>query len=86
MVAVLPEGHVLAQSGGRGDAALPLKALACETFIGWGRPPLMGFHPPVIAACHAAGFNPRLALHRRSTSSQWASAFPLSRPPCGESR
>jgi DNA-binding transcriptional LysR family regulator len=60
MVAALPEGHVLAHSDGRGDAALPLKALACETFIGWGRPPLMGFHPPVIAACHAAGFNPRL--------------------------
>jgi len=60
MVAALPAGHVLAQSDGRADTALPLKALAGETFIGWGRPPLMGFHPPVIAACHAAGFNPRL--------------------------
>jgi DNA-binding transcriptional LysR family regulator len=60
LVAALPEGRVLAQSDGGGDVALPLKALAGETFISWGRPPLMGFHPAVIAACHAAGFNPRL--------------------------
>jgi DNA-binding transcriptional LysR family regulator len=60
LVVALPEGHALAQSDGGGDAALPLKALAGETFIGWGRPPLMGFHPALIAACHIAGFNPRL--------------------------
>ncbi len=68
LVAAIPEGHVLAQSDGRGDAALPLKALAGETFIVWG--PLMGFYPTVIAACHAAGFNPRLrheALRLAST-------------------
>jgi DNA-binding transcriptional LysR family regulator len=82
LVVALPEGHVLAQSDGRGDAALPLKALAGETFIAWGRPHLMalyaaraeraedtavwgrshsmGIYAPVIAACHAAGFNPRI--------------------------
>jgi len=62
LVVALPEGHVLAQSDRRGDAALPLKALAGETFIVWGPPQKrMGFYPTVIAACHAAGFNPRLA-------------------------
>jgi DNA-binding transcriptional LysR family regulator len=61
LVAALPEGHVQAQSDGRGDAALPFKALAGETFVVWGRPQGMGFYPTVIAACHAAGFNPRLA-------------------------
>jgi DNA-binding transcriptional LysR family regulator len=61
LFAALPAGHVLAQSDGRGDAALPLKALAGETFVVWGRPQGMGAYPTVIAACHAAGFNPRLA-------------------------
>jgi DNA-binding transcriptional LysR family regulator len=61
LVAALSEGHVLAQSDGRGDAALPLKALAGETFVGWGRPQWMGAYHTVIAACHAAGFTPRLA-------------------------
>jgi DNA-binding transcriptional LysR family regulator len=61
LVVALSEGHVLAQSDGRGNAALPFKALAGETFIAWGRPQGMGAYPTVIAACHAAGFNPRLA-------------------------
>jgi DNA-binding transcriptional LysR family regulator len=61
LFAALPAGHVLAQSDGRGDAALPLKALAGETFVVWGHPQGMGAYPTVIAACHAAGFNPRLA-------------------------
>jgi len=46
LVVALPEGHVLAQSDGRGDAALPLRALAGETFLLW----VMGFFAPVIAA------------------------------------
>jgi DNA-binding transcriptional LysR family regulator len=33
LIVVLPEGHVLAQSRGRSDAALSLKALAGETFL-----------------------------------------------------
>jgi DNA-binding transcriptional LysR family regulator len=61
LVVALPEGHVLAQGGEkRGDAAVPLKALAGETFIVWGGPQGMGLYAHVMAACHAAGFNPRL--------------------------
>ena len=70
LVAALPKGHVLARGGGRGDTALPLKSLASETFITWGRPQGMGLYATVIAACHAAGFNPRLrheALRLAST-------------------
>jgi DNA-binding transcriptional LysR family regulator len=66
LVVALPEGHVLAQSDGRGDAALPLRALAGETFLLW----VMGFFAPVIAACHAAGFDPQIghkALRLAST-------------------
>jgi DNA-binding transcriptional LysR family regulator len=69
LVAALPKGHVLAR-GGRGDTALPLKSLAGETFINWGRPQGMGMYATVIAACQAAGFNPRLrhdALRLAST-------------------
>src|SRR5262249_27711551 len=61
LVAALPKGHVLAQGGGRDEAPLPFKALGGETFVNWGRPQGMGAYPAVIAACHAAGFNPRLA-------------------------
>jgi DNA-binding transcriptional LysR family regulator len=60
LVVALSEGHVLARSDGRGGAAVPLKALAGETFIVWGGPRGMGLYAHVIAACHTAGFNPRL--------------------------
>jgi DNA-binding transcriptional LysR family regulator len=68
LVAALPEGHVLAQSDVRGDAALPLKALAGETFIAFGGGHILYAH--VVAACHAAGFSPRIgheALRLAST-------------------
>ncbi len=62
MVVALPSGHPLARSENGGDTALSLKSLAGETFIVFGRP-----HSPstmqanaVIAACHAAGFSPRV--------------------------
>src|SRR5258707_14914281 len=62
MVVALPSGHPLARSENGGDTALSLKRLAGETFIVFGRP-----HSPstmqanaVIAACHAAGFSPRV--------------------------
>jgi DNA-binding transcriptional LysR family regulator len=61
LVVALSEGHLLAQGDGTGDAAVPLKALAGETFIVWGRLQGVGAYSTLIAACHAAGFNPRLA-------------------------
>ena len=60
LVVALPSGHVLAQSDGEGDAAISLKALAGETFIIQGSQLRSGFYASTIAACHAAGFTPRI--------------------------
>jgi DNA-binding transcriptional LysR family regulator len=65
MVAALPSTHVLAQRGGNGGAAISMKALAGETFVVYGRPSRpgqqgLGQYEAMIAACHAAGFSPRV--------------------------
>ena len=65
MVAALPRAHALAKSAGGRDSGLPMKALADETFIVYGRPHKPGQHglgqyEAMIAACHAAGFSPRI--------------------------
>jgi DNA-binding transcriptional LysR family regulator len=54
MVAALPTGHALSSAGG----ALPLAALAGETFILYRRPVGPGLHDAIIAACDRAGFSP----------------------------
>jgi DNA-binding transcriptional LysR family regulator len=59
MVVALPSGHILARRGGR-DSAVLLKDLAAETFIVYARELGPGLFNATIAACHAAGFNPRL--------------------------
>ena len=41
-------------------AMISLKALATETFIFYGRPHGPAFYEATIAACHAAGFSPRV--------------------------
>jgi DNA-binding transcriptional LysR family regulator len=63
MVAALPSTHVLAQTAH--DGAIPIKALAEETFVVYGRPSRpgqqgLGQYEAMIAACHAAGFSPRV--------------------------
>lgn len=58
LVAVLPEGHPVL----RGEAQIALKALADETFIVYGRKDGFGLFAATIAACRAAGFNPRFGL------------------------
>jgi DNA-binding transcriptional LysR family regulator len=60
MLVALPNGHSLAQSRTTGDKALPLKALAAETFIVYRRPNGPGLYDAIIAACHAAGFSPHV--------------------------
>ena len=65
MVAALPSSHVLAQSDGKRDAPISIKALVAETFIVYGRPSRpgqqgLGQYEAMIAACHAAGFSPRV--------------------------
>jgi len=72
MVVALPNGHALAQS--HGDAALSVRDLASETFIVYGRPQKPGQHglgqyEAMIAACHAAGFSPRIGQEAPRISS-----------------
>ncbi|MBM0206838.1 LysR family transcriptional regulator [Micromonospora sp. STR1s_5] len=57
MVAALPSGHALALDGD--DAPLEVAGLAGEVFILIG-PPGSGIHDRTVAACQAAGFNPRV--------------------------
>jgi DNA-binding transcriptional LysR family regulator len=56
MVAALPSGHALSTV----SEALPLAALAGETFILYRRPVGPGLHDAIIAACDRAGFSPRI--------------------------
>jgi DNA-binding transcriptional LysR family regulator len=59
MVVALPEGHALAR--GQARAVLPLKDLADEAFIVNRQPGALGGpRDDVFAACHAAGFTPRV--------------------------
>ena len=64
MLAALPSGHPLAK--GAKQAVIPLKRLAAETFILYG-PPGTGMYDTIIAACHAAGFNPNVGNLGAST-------------------
>ena len=61
-VAALPSGHALAQNNSGKGAALPLKALAAETFILYGdtKGALTTQSNAFVATCRAAGFNPRI--------------------------
>lgn len=60
LVVALPEDHALAQSDGGSDTALSLKALAGETFIIQGSQYRLGLYATTIAACRAAGFEPKV--------------------------
>jgi DNA-binding transcriptional LysR family regulator len=58
MVIALPRGHPRAQRGP--GAGVPLRALAGETFLVYGRPAWMGQYEAIVAECHAVGFTPRV--------------------------
>jgi DNA-binding transcriptional LysR family regulator len=64
MVVALPSTHILAQS--ECETAVSFQRLANETFILYG-PPGTGMYDATIAACHAAGFNPRVGNLGAST-------------------
>ncbi|WP_315835257.1 LysR family transcriptional regulator [Bradyrhizobium prioriisuperbiae] len=57
MLVALPDGHPFAHEA---DTAVPLKALAAETFVVYRRPNGQGLYDAIIAGCHAAGFSPRV--------------------------
>lgn len=59
MVVALPSSHELAAGGPRSEP-LPLRALAEETFIMFGGNAGPGISDASLAACHRAGFSPRL--------------------------
>lgn len=58
LLVALPRGHPLAR-GGSSQSALSLKQLARETFILYG-PRGTTFYDWTMAACRAAGFDPRI--------------------------
>jgi DNA-binding transcriptional LysR family regulator len=60
MLVALPGRHPLARRGRRKSAPIALKALAAETILPFG-PPGTGMLDATIAACHAAGFSPRVS-------------------------
>ena len=64
MVVALPSGHPLARRVSGDEVVLPLRALANETFILFGRSQgaMTLQSNAVVAACQAAGFNPRIGL------------------------
>lgn len=64
MVVALPVHHDLA--GDRRDTSVSLASLSVETFILYG-PPGTGMYDATIAACHAAGFSPRVGNLGSST-------------------
>ncbi len=56
MFAALPGGHALASA----ETPLDLAALSGETLILYRRPLGPGLYDAIIAACHRAGFSPRI--------------------------
>ncbi|MET0498134.1 MAG: LysR family transcriptional regulator [Steroidobacteraceae bacterium] len=61
MLVALPAAHALASLPDTGAAsALPLAALANETFILYKRPGGPGLYDTIITACRGAGFSPRI--------------------------
>ena len=66
MLVALPRRHLFAADGD--DEAIRMKQLANEPFVLYG-PPGSGIYDATIAACHQAGFNPRIGqLAPRITS------------------
>jgi DNA-binding transcriptional LysR family regulator len=57
MLVALPRSHPLTRSA---QNALPLRALAGETFVVYRRGTGPGLYDSIIAACQAAGFSPRI--------------------------
>jgi DNA-binding transcriptional LysR family regulator len=66
LVAALPAGHRLA-----GARAVELDELRDELFLVWPRTMAPGFHDAVLAACRAAGFEPRTDEFGAGGSTAW---------------
>jgi DNA-binding transcriptional LysR family regulator len=66
MVAALPAAHALATGG-----PVELPRLRDELFLVWPRTMAPGFHDAVLAACRAAGFDPRTDELGAGGSTAW---------------
>jgi DNA-binding transcriptional LysR family regulator len=89
LVAAMPSGHRLARGKGDRDRALPLKALADEPFIILGPRARLALYATTIAACHAAGFAPKVAQevpHLASALGYVAAGFGISFVPASMQR
>ena len=61
MLVALPAAHTFAvENGSDASAAMPLAALANETFILYKRPGGPGLYDTIITACRGAGFSPKV--------------------------
>ena len=60
MIVALPAGHLLAR-GRQARNAINIQELENVQFILYRRPSGPGLHDTIIAACHHAGFSPRVA-------------------------
>jgi DNA-binding transcriptional LysR family regulator len=61
MVIALPANHPLARTTSAGKTkGVPLKALAGETFVVYTQQVWPGLYEPILAACSAAGFSPKV--------------------------
>ncbi len=61
MAVALPVGHALASTAKEADdSGIPLAALAAETFVLYRQPMGPGLYDTIVAACHRAGFSPRV--------------------------
>jgi DNA-binding transcriptional LysR family regulator len=69
LIAVLPEAHSLARDDVGGDAAIPLRALASETFLIQGGQAGLAMYADTVSACRAAGFTPRIGHESRRLAS-----------------
>jgi DNA-binding transcriptional LysR family regulator len=61
LVVAIPSGHPLAAGKAGRDSAIPVKALADEPFIVPKQQGRLALLAATIAACHAAGFTPKVA-------------------------
>jgi len=89
LVAAIPSGHPLARGKADCDSPLPLKALADEPFIILGPRARLALYTATIAACHAAGFAPKVAQevpHLASAVGYVAAGFGISFVPASMRR
>jgi DNA-binding transcriptional LysR family regulator len=89
LVAAIPSGHPLTRDKADSDTALPLKSLADEPFIILGPHARLSLYTATIAACHAAGFAPKVAQevpHLASALGYVAAGFGISFIPASMQR